>query len=82
MTEAQERLLKELRAWRLAFPGAHAKARWRGHDDLAVRDETFAHLAAEAEPFSVSCKLPHTHSIALELPCAAPTGDGLGKSGG
>jgi predicted DNA-binding protein (MmcQ/YjbR family) len=77
----QEEVLKALRAWGLTFPGAHSKAPWPGHDDLAVKDKTFAYLAAEGEPFSISVKLPYTHPVALDLPFAAPTGYGLGKSG-
>jgi predicted DNA-binding protein (MmcQ/YjbR family) len=81
MDEAQDGILKELRAWGLSLPGAHSKAPWPGHDDLAVNDRTFAYLAAAGEPFSVSCKLPYTHPVALDLPFAAPTGYGLGRSG-
>jgi hypothetical protein len=34
--------IKELRAFGLAYPGAHAKGPWPGHLDLAVKDKTFA----------------------------------------
>jgi predicted DNA-binding protein (MmcQ/YjbR family) len=79
---AKTDILAELRAWGLAsFPGAHSKSPWPGHDDLAVKDKTFAYLAAEGEPFSLSVKLPYTGEVALDLPYAAPTGYGLGKSG-
>jgi predicted DNA-binding protein (MmcQ/YjbR family) len=73
--------ISALRAWGLTLPGAHSKSPWPGHDDLAVRDKTFAYLSAEGEPFSVSCKLPYTHEVALDLPFAKPTAYGLGKSG-
>jgi predicted DNA-binding protein (MmcQ/YjbR family) len=76
-----EALVRELRAYGLGFPGAHSKAPWPGHDDLAVKDKTFAYLPAEGEPLSLSFKLPYTGEAALELPFAAPTGYGLGKSG-
>ena len=76
-----EDLLKQLRTWGLTLPGAHSKSPWPGHDDLAVNDKAFAFLAADGEPFSVSVKLPYTHSVALDLPFAKPTGYGLGKSG-
>ncbi|QAY79120.1 MmcQ/YjbR family DNA-binding protein [Sphingosinicella sp. BN140058] len=76
-----EDVLKALRAWGLGFPGAHSKSPWPGHDDLAVNDKTFAYLAADGEPFSLSVKLPYTHSVALDLRFAKPTGYGLGKSG-
>lgn len=81
MSGRGDAILKEVRAWGLGFPGAQSKAPWPGHDDLAVRDKTFAYLSADGEPFSISCKLPYTGSDALKLPFAAPTGYGLGKSG-
>ena len=74
-------LLEELRSWGLALPGAHRKSPWPEHDDLAVKDKTFAYLPKRGAPFSLSCKLPYTGSEALKLPYATPTGYGLGKSG-
>jgi predicted DNA-binding protein (MmcQ/YjbR family) len=76
-----DRLVAELRAWGLTLPGAHSKAPWPEHDDLAVKDKTFAYLPAKGRPFSLSCKLPYTGYEALQLPFAEPTGYGLGKSG-
>ena len=74
-------ILAELRAWGLCtFPGAHSKSPWPGHDDLAVNDKTFAYLAAEGAPFSLSVKLPYRSEMVLDLPYAQPTGYGLGKS--
>ena len=81
MTEATDTILRALRAFGLTYPGAHSKAPWLGHDDLAVNDKTFAYLAADGEPFSISCKLKYTGEAALQLPFAKPTGYGLGKSG-
>ena len=81
MSEQTDALLRELRAFGLAYPGAHSKAPWPGHDDLAVKDKTFAYLPAEGAPFSLSVKLPFTGQEALELPYAKPTAYGLGKSG-
>ena len=74
-------VLKELRAFGLAYPGAHTKSPWPGHLDLAVNDKTFAYLSLEGEPFGISCKLPRSSDVALMLPFASPTGYGLGKSG-
>jgi predicted DNA-binding protein (MmcQ/YjbR family) len=74
-------LVAELRAWGLTLPGAHSKSPWPEHDDLAVKDKTFAYLPAKGRPFSLSCKLPYTGYEALQLPFAEPTGYGLGKSG-
>src|SRR6059058_4257356 len=73
--------LKELRAFGLAYPGAHTKSPWPGHLDLAVNDKTFAYLSIEGEPFSISCKLPKSSHVALLLPNTQPTPYGLGKSG-
>jgi predicted DNA-binding protein (MmcQ/YjbR family) len=76
-----DRVLKELRAFGLAYPGAHTKSPWPGHMDLAVKDKTFAYLSIEGEPFSISCKLPASSAVALMLPFVTPTPYGLGKSG-
>jgi predicted DNA-binding protein (MmcQ/YjbR family) len=81
MSDKSDRAVAELRAWGLTLPGAHAKAPWPEHDDLAVKDKTFAYLPAKGRPFSLSCKLPYTGYEALQLPFAEPTGYGLGKSG-
>ena len=81
MGEAGAEILKQLRAFGLAYPGAHSKAPWPDHDDLAVNDKTFAYLPAAGQPFSLSLKLPYTGEVALGLPYAKPTAYGLGKSG-
>lgn len=73
--------LKTLRAYGLAYPGAHTKSPWPGHLDLAVNDKTFAYLSLEGEPFGISCKLPISSAAALMLPFCEPTPYGLGKSG-
>src|SRR3970040_212108 len=73
--------LKALRAFGLAYPGAHTKSPWPGHLDLAVNDKTFAYLSVEGDPFSISCKLPSSSHVALLLPFCKPTAYGLGKSG-
>jgi predicted DNA-binding protein (MmcQ/YjbR family) len=78
---SSNQLVEELRAWGLTLPGAHRKSPWPDHDDLAVKDKTFAYLPAKGQPFSLSCKLPYTGFEALQLPYAEPTGYGLGKSG-
>lgn len=78
---ATDTVLKELREFGLAYPGAHTKSPWPGHLDLAVKDKTFAYLSVEGEPFKISCKLPQSSGAALMLPFATPTGYGLGKSG-
>jgi predicted DNA-binding protein (MmcQ/YjbR family) len=74
-------VLAELRAFGLAYPGAHFKSPWPGHMDLAVNDKTFAYLSLEGEPLGISCKLPRSSEVALMLPFCKPTAYGLGKSG-
>ena len=81
MSETMAAVMRELRAFGLGYPGAHSKSPWPGHDDLAVRDKTFAYLSAEGEPFKVSFKLPYTADAALARSYAAPTGYGLGRAG-
>lgn len=81
MSDATDVVLRELRALGMTFPGAHGKSPWPGHDDLAVKDRTFAYLSLEGQPFSISFKLPYTSHEALALPCTNPKGYGLGKSG-
>ena len=72
-------LVEDLCAFGLSLPGAHRKSPWPDHDDLAVKDKTFAYLPKSGSPFSLSVKLPYTGSEALKLPFAAPAGYGLGK---
>ena len=76
-----DKTLLELRAFGLAYPGAHTKSPWPGHLDLAVNDKTFAYLSLEGEPFHISCKLPQSSHMALMLPNVKPAAYGLGKSG-
>jgi predicted DNA-binding protein (MmcQ/YjbR family) len=80
-SKSSDSALKGLRAFGLAYPGAHTKSPWPGHLDLAVNDKTFAYLSIEGEPFGISCKLPHSCAMALNLPFTQPTPYGLGKSG-
>ncbi len=73
--------LQELRAFGLAYPGAHTKSPWPGHMDLAVNDKTFVYLSVPDDALSISCKLPRSCDEALALPFTSPTAYGLGKSG-
>jgi len=81
MTNRAGSIVEQLRTWGLTLPGAHRKSPWPDHDDLAVKDKTFAYLPARGKPFALSCKLPYTGYEALQLPYAGPTPYGLGKSG-
>ncbi|MEP6865011.1 MAG: MmcQ/YjbR family DNA-binding protein [Deltaproteobacteria bacterium] len=78
---ASDAIVKELRAFGLAYPGASIKCPWPGHKDLAVNGKTFAYLTIEGEPFRISCKLPSSSDMALMLPFVKPTEYGLGMSG-
>jgi predicted DNA-binding protein (MmcQ/YjbR family) len=80
-TSALDAILRELREFGLAYPGAHMKSPWPGHGDLAVNDKTFAYLSVEGEPLGISCKLPRSANLALALPFTKPTAYGLGKAG-
>lgn len=80
-TASTDAVLKELRAFGLAYPGSHTKSPWPGHLDLAVKDKTFAYLSLEGEPLRISCKLPQSNAVALMLPFCQPAAYGLGKSG-
>jgi predicted DNA-binding protein (MmcQ/YjbR family) len=73
--------VRQLRAFGLAYPGAHIKSPWPNHMDLAVNDKTFAYLSLDGEPLHISCKLPHSSVLALALPFTTPTEYGLGRSG-
>ncbi|HEY0622716.1 MmcQ/YjbR family DNA-binding protein [Sphingomonas sp.] len=79
MTKAKA-VVDQLRSWGLTLPGAHIKAPWPEHADLAVNDKTFAYLST-GDAFQMSAKLRYTSEVALALPYAAPTAYGLGKSG-
>ena len=76
-----DKILRELRAFGLAYPKAGTKSPWPGHLDLVIGDKTFAFLSVEGEPLSISCKLDASRKDALAAPFAEPTGYGLGKSG-
>ncbi|HEX5060545.1 MAG TPA: MmcQ/YjbR family DNA-binding protein [Kofleriaceae bacterium] len=78
---ATDKVLQELRAFGMQYPGAHFKSPWPGHMDLAVNDKTFAYLSNEGEPFGISCKLPQSAAVALMLPFCSPAAYGLGKAG-
>jgi predicted DNA-binding protein (MmcQ/YjbR family) len=82
-TPASARLPRDgatLRRAALAYPEAYEELPW-GHHAIKVKGKTFIFLAADAETFSLSTKLPSSAGVALKLPFASPTGYGLGRSG-
>ena len=81
MPRAHDTVHRQLKAFGLAFPGAHSKSPWPEHDDLAVKDKTFAFMSVAGQPLSISCKIPASRAEVLKHPFSQPTGYGLGKSG-
>ncbi len=80
---ATGRLTREgtaLRKLALSYPEATEDMPW-GHHAIKVRGKSFVFLAADAETFSLSAKLPSSGGVALKLPFASPTEYGLGRSG-
>lgn len=75
-------LEKELRDHAMSYPEAHEDNPW-GHIAVKVRGKAFVFLGGEkdATELSMSVKLPQSRDMAADLPFAAPTGYGLGKSG-
>jgi hypothetical protein len=69
-----------LRRAALAYPETYEELPW-GHHAIKVKGKTFIFLAADAETFSLSTKLPSSAGVALKLPFASPTEYGLGRSG-
>jgi hypothetical protein len=54
--KSHEAVRRKLKEFGLAYPDAHGKSPWPGHDDLAVRNKTFAYLRAAGEPARRSCR--------------------------
>ncbi len=80
---ATGRLTREgtaLRKFALSYPEATEHTPW-GHHAIKVKGKSFLFLAADAETFSLSAKLPSSGGVALKLPFASPTEYGLGRSG-
>jgi len=69
-----------LRKFALGYPEATEDMPW-GHHAIKVKGKSFLFLAANAESFSLSAKLPSSAGVAIKLPFASPTEYGLGRSG-
>ena len=81
-TTPQARWLQLLHQFGLSLPDTTRKSPWLGHEDVAVHDKTFTYLSIEDDGrLRVSVKLPASGPQVLQLPHAAPTPYGLGKSG-
>jgi predicted DNA-binding protein (MmcQ/YjbR family) len=72
----------ELRDYSLTLPEVTEDSPW-GHRAMKVKGKAFVFLGGEknATELSMSVKLPQSRDMAADLPFAAPTGYGLGKSG-
>ena len=81
MPKSHDTVQAALKKFGLAFPGAHSRSPWPEHDDLGVKDKTFAFMSVQGVPLSISCKLTVSRDEVLQQPFAKPTGYGLGKSG-
>jgi len=70
-----EAIVEELRAWGLTLPGAHRKSPWPDHDDLAVKDKTFAYLPGKGKPFGprASCPTLATRRSSCPMPSRPAT---------
>jgi predicted DNA-binding protein (MmcQ/YjbR family) len=80
---ATARLTREgsaLRKFALGYPEATEDMPW-GHHAIKVKGKSFVFLAADAESFSLSAKLPSSAGVAVKQPFASPTEYGLGRSG-
>jgi predicted DNA-binding protein (MmcQ/YjbR family) len=69
-----------LRAFALAYPGAHEEFPW-GERVIKVKGKVFVFLGRDGGGLGLSVKLPTSRLMALGLPFTAPTGYGLGKAG-
>lgn len=69
-----------LRAAALAYPETREDFPW-GEQAFKVRGRVFLFMSVHAASLGLSVKLPSSHSVALMLPFASPTGYGLGASG-
>jgi predicted DNA-binding protein (MmcQ/YjbR family) len=75
-----------LRDLGLSFPEVTEEFPW-DHRALKVKGKAFVFMGtgkeggAEHDDFFISCKLPHSASMALTLPEVKPTGYGLGRAG-
>jgi predicted DNA-binding protein (MmcQ/YjbR family) len=69
-------------AFALDFPGAYIDHPW-GEDVVKVGTKIFVFLGMDEDPSSLAMtvKLDESHEQALDVPGAAPTGYGLGRSG-
>jgi predicted DNA-binding protein (MmcQ/YjbR family) len=72
----------ELRDYAMTFPETTEDHPW-GHRAIKVKGKSFLFLGGDKDvkELSLSVKLPSSRDVALDLPFAAPTGYGLGKSG-
>ena len=71
---------KALRTHAMTKPEATEHFPW-GERAIKVKGKVFLFMYADGDRLSLSTKLPQSHSVALLLPFAQPTGYGLGKAG-
>ena len=81
MPKSHDTAAAALRKFGLAFPGAHSKSPWPEHDDLAVKDKTFAFMSETGRPLSISVKLTVSHATHSHTRAMMPTIAGCGGGG-
>jgi predicted DNA-binding protein (MmcQ/YjbR family) len=70
----------KVREFALSLPGAFADVPWEDDEVVKVRGKIFVFLGS-ASSRRMTVKLEESHSHALSIDGAAPTGYGLGTSG-
>ena len=74
------KIAEQLRKKALSYPETKEDHPW-GETAVKVKGKTFLFMRQEGDSLSLSCKLPQSRDMAVDLPFAQPTGYGLGKSG-
>lgn len=75
-----KKLEQSLKKHALSYPEVTEDHPW-GHSAMKVKGKAFVFLSLEEDEVSISCKLPNSRDIAVDLPFTEPTHYGLGKHG-
>jgi predicted DNA-binding protein (MmcQ/YjbR family) len=76
----RKRLLQRLLAQALTYPEAWEDNPWGESPVAKVGKKIFVFVGSPEQP-GISVKLPQSSGPVLTLPCATPTGYGLGRAG-
>ena len=80
MSARSRKLLDDLQAFALDFPGAFEDRPWDGEAVVKVGKKIFVFMGSEEQP-GITVKLPDSADQALQIDGAEPSGYGLGKYG-